>query len=44
MMYDDNLENSTAFWEDTDKVQVKFTLEQAMKAQRGRKYTAPLFL
>ena len=35
MMYDDNLENSTAFWEDTDKVKVKFTLDQAMKAQRG---------
>ena len=35
MMYDHNLENSTAFWEDTDKAKVKFTLEQAMNAQRG---------
>ena len=44
MMYDDNLENSTAFWEGTDKVKVKFTLEQAMKAQRGSRCTAVLFL
>jgi hypothetical protein len=35
MMYDDNLENSTTFWEDTGEVKVKFTLEQAKKAQRG---------
>jgi hypothetical protein len=26
------------------KVKVKFTLEQAMKAQRGSRGTAPLFL
>jgi len=28
MMYDDNLENSSAFWEDRDKGKVKFTLER----------------
>jgi len=43
-MYDDNLENSTTFWEGTDKVKVKFTLEQAMKAQKGSRCTALLFL
>jgi hypothetical protein len=37
MMYEDNLENSTAFWEDTDKVKVKVkvTLEHTPKIQRG---------
>jgi len=44
MMYDDNLGNSTTVWEGTDKVKVKFTLEQAMKVQRGSRFTAVLFL
>jgi hypothetical protein len=31
-------------WFNTDKVKVKFTLEQAMKAQRGSRSIALLFL
>jgi hypothetical protein len=44
MMYDDNLENSSEFWGDRDKGNVKFTLEQAMKAQRRSRCIALLFL
>jgi hypothetical protein len=44
MIYDDNLENSTAFCEDRDRGKVKATLEQAMKAQRRSRCIALLFL